>query len=251
MHVNGNGSPIHVIQAFARDDIWFQGVLHWDGQKYTLHNKNFPLLSNGDGWRMNKMWGTSSDDFYVVGNKGMMAHYDGTGWTKIETGTELNFYDIQSSVNPFNGERETLGLAGDILNTLERKIFRINGSQLRELPYSETQTTLHTISFLAGRKYYAAGARLYTKINHSRKWKSVKGVPNRFYVENIAINDRYEVFACGDFGEVMHYNGSSWRLITRDSGSGGNYYSIKSKNDLVVAVGSGKYAEARLILGKR
>ena len=48
---------------------------------------------------MNKIWGSSSNDLYVVGNNGKIAHYNGTSWQRIESGTTLNINDIWGDFN--------------------------------------------------------------------------------------------------------------------------------------------------------
>ncbi len=182
LHVNGNGSPIHVIQAFARDDIWFQGVLHWDGQKYTLHNKNFPLLSNGDGWRMNKMWGTSSDDFYVVGNKGMMAHYDGSSWTKIETGTELDIRDIW-------GVEDHIMVVASNYNDRARRILTLKDKKISSLSSTPVSSDISSIWFGPDlRQYYiSTGEGIFHKaVLSSSSWRRVSfAESSRYYLNRI------------------------------------------------------------------
>ena len=84
----------NTVYAFDENDVWFDGTIQWDGAKYSAHMNGFPLLPNGDGWRINSMWGTSSKDFYVVGNGGNIAHYNGSKWEKIESGTEEILDDI-------------------------------------------------------------------------------------------------------------------------------------------------------------
>ncbi|MBL0177150.1 MAG: hypothetical protein IPP94_18205 [Ignavibacteria bacterium] len=81
-------SPITTVIAFGANDIWFagNGVLRWDGSQYIP----MPLPSDvwGAYW-INKIWGTSSSNIYIVGDNGSIAHYNGSTWRKIESGTTL------------------------------------------------------------------------------------------------------------------------------------------------------------------
>ena len=52
---------------------------------------------------INKIWGSSSNDLYIVGNNGNIAWYNGSVWTKIESGTELNIQDIWGVPDGSNG----------------------------------------------------------------------------------------------------------------------------------------------------
>jgi len=77
------GWACHTVFAFSANDIWFEGNIHWNGSKYTAHMNGWPLMPNGDGWQVNKLWGSSSSDLYAVGNNGNIAHWDGVSWRKI------------------------------------------------------------------------------------------------------------------------------------------------------------------------
>jgi len=245
LHVNGNGSPIHVIQAFATNDIWFQGVLHWDGLKYTLHNKNFPLMSNGDGWRMNKMWGISSDDFYVVGNKGMMAHYDGTGWTKIETGTEENIKDIMGVAT--ESDADIYATAVTLFFENERKILHLRDGQVigsETWPY-ETKNP-ETVWLKSPLQLFVAGNGVYVK-KRNLGWRIMKESLGK-YVFNIRGNDINDIFIVGDRKLLMHYNGRTWKNYTYYGY--GSLDAVAVKGDLVVAVGL-EYPPALIYMGKR
>lgn len=54
---------------------------------------------------MNKIWGSSSNDLYVVGNSGNIARYNGSSWTKIESGTTANINDIWGVIDQINNQQ--------------------------------------------------------------------------------------------------------------------------------------------------
>jgi hypothetical protein len=97
MRINYQGAPptIKTIFAFNENDIWFDTWFHWNGQMI----QELPVDPVFNGVGVNKLWGTSSNDIYAVGNNGLIAHYDGRSWSKIESGTELQFLDIYGSGN--------------------------------------------------------------------------------------------------------------------------------------------------------
>ena len=51
-------------------------------------------MEHENGQSVNKLWGTSSSDLYGVGYNGMITHYNGRTWQKIESGTTTNINDI-------------------------------------------------------------------------------------------------------------------------------------------------------------
>ena len=85
---------IRTLFAFNENDIWFSGYMrYYNGQFIELPIPNILM-----GWQINKIWGTSSSDLYVVGNGGNIAHYDGSplanGWQKIESGTTTSIKNV-------------------------------------------------------------------------------------------------------------------------------------------------------------
>ncbi|MBK7229746.1 MAG: hypothetical protein IPH97_12985 [Ignavibacteriales bacterium] len=79
-------NPIQSVFAFNENDIWFcgNGVIHFDGINFIP----VPIPTNVWGPnQMNKLWGSSSNDLYVVGANGSIAHYQNGSWAKIESGT--------------------------------------------------------------------------------------------------------------------------------------------------------------------
>ena len=85
IRVANSGYPRRTVFAFGESDVWFDGTIKWNGTEYKVYNEGFPLNPNGTGWLRNAMWGESSNNFYVVGNGGNIAHYNGNSWSKIET----------------------------------------------------------------------------------------------------------------------------------------------------------------------
>jgi hypothetical protein len=81
------------ILAFNERDIWVNSITHWNGVRWEEVAFD-PIFY---GVSTNKAWGTSSSDFYVVGNGGFIAHYDGSVWRKLESGTDVDLLDIWGS----------------------------------------------------------------------------------------------------------------------------------------------------------
>ena len=76
-------------------------------------------------------------------------------------------------------------------------------------------------------------------------WSSIKATTYGCY--KIRGNDMNDIFVCGAYGEVLHFNGVSWKSYIDQTGYDGYYNSVAFKNNLVIAVG----AHAQIAVGKR
>lgn len=100
-HVSGVTATLWGVFATSKTDAWAVGgtpeggtalpndiVLHWDGQAWAPITLPGPAL----GRSLYKIWGTSADNLYVVGEAGTVWHKKGTTWlleseTPLATGT--------------------------------------------------------------------------------------------------------------------------------------------------------------------
>ena len=73
----------------------------------------------------------------------------------------------------------------------------------------------------------------------------------QYYTTGIRGNAINDVFACGAFGDMLHYNGISWISYRQQIGfQSGSYGNIMVTNNLVIAVGV-KNQQAVITIGKR
>ncbi len=251
---NQGGWACHTVYAFSETEVWFEGVIKWDGANYSVHNNGFPKEPNGVAWRINKMWGSSSTDLYAVGNGGNIAHYNGSQWRRIESGTTLNINDIWGDYNNKTGEWEILAAGGNILQggELERVILKIESSGISTLIPSGANWPLRTIWFKSAQKYFVAGSGIYEKNNLSQNvWSN-----NIFDITSYSINklrgdDINDICAVGGVGEIVHFNGYDWKsYFDQTALTGGNYYGVSIKNNMIVSSGQSN-SRAIITIGKR
>ncbi len=199
----------------------------------------------------NKIWGTSSSDFYVVGNSGMMAHYDGTRWTKIETGTELNIRDIWAQ--PYLKGYQIIFVASDYSQRGRRILSLENGSVSTESS-SPISSDISSVWFAAGARYYylSTGEGIFRKPDLSASaWRKISFEEStRYYINSIRGTAPNDIFLAGHFGEVLHFNGRSFRSYREQTDRGGAYYALSMKNDRVAVAGSDGRA-ALITVGRR
>ncbi|QOJ27372.1 MAG: glucosyl transferase [Ignavibacteriales bacterium] len=247
-------SPLKAIFAFSDSNIAITsgGSIGWFNGKINRADCGIrPLLSGS----INKMWGSSSSDLYVVGNGGNIANYNGTGWRKIESGTTLNINDIWGDFNKTTQEWEILAVGGNILHgwQQDRAILEIkNGNQAIQLNSDGANWPLSGVWFKAIPKHYVIGSGIYYKQKlDDSVWNSNLTSITTYHTNKIRGNDLNDVIIVGAYGEVLHFNGMRWQSYINQTGLfNGSYYSVTIKNDLVVTVGT-HMSKAIITVGKR
>ena len=232
------------------NDIWFgRGSLpiHYNGKTYTM------LTPNDDGYPggfiINAIWGTSSSNLYFVGTGGSIVHYDGATFTRVASGTELDFTDIWGAKDPF----QILAVANDQnYTTLQTTVVQIKNGDVSPISLVPITYPLSTVWFLPNRHYYVGGSGLYEKTHLSDEfWENNMFAITRYYVTQIrgaALND---VWAVGAYGEVLHWNGLNWHSLRSATGLGnGAYTALAVDRNTVIAVG-GNAGYAVILRGRR
>ena len=201
---------------------------------------------------MNKIWGSGNSNLYIVGNNGSIAHYNGTNWQRIESGTTLNINDIWGDFNEKTQEWEILAVASNVNTSVERAIIKIGNNTSQSTSTSPIQWSLKTCWFIPMRKYYVAGSGIYEKHNLILdQWANEPLEITTYYTNRIRGNDINDVVGVGAFGDLVHFNGWQWESnYTQPNLNFGSYLSVDFKNNLVVAVGL-EYNQAEILIGIR
>lgn len=242
--------PLKAIWAFSENNIVFTsgGSIGWfDGTNNRTDCTIRPLLTGS----INKLWGSSGVDLYVVGNNGNIAHNNGSSWTRIMSGTTLNINDIWGSYNNVTNKYEILAVAS-VSSSFERAILSIDPStkKITQLSSQPIQYTLNGIWFKSGKHYYAIGDGIYEKSRlNDANWKNKPRDFTEYFTRNIRGNDINDLFIVGDFGEILHFNGSTW-FTYNEHYMQGILFSVATKNNIVVTVGLNG-SKATIIQGTR
>ena len=255
-------APMNSIFAFSENDIWIglDQLIHWDGSNYIEYELTDAIFQS---W-VNKLWGTSSEDLYVVGNEGNIAHYKNGVWTKIESGTELDLTDIygDSDGNLYaagvdiafgkgvvvKGDQSvnwSVMIEGDIIDESELfdKLFGSFGAL-----WIDENNTIYT------------GGDFFYEFRNS-EWNYVLSLPENHiggdqsyigYIYSIRGNKSNDIVVSGDRNTLRHFNGVGWAEI----GIPYNPYrsifwrSVRIKDNLAVVVGD-EGSKAKIMLLKR
>lgn len=69
-------------------------------------------------------------------------------------------------------------------------------------------------------------------------WNSFGELVTQFYTNSIDGNNLNDIVICGAYGELLHFNGATWKSYQNELElQSGSYRTIKIRNNLLVAVG--------------
>ena len=254
MNFKGNQitTPIEGVFAFSSTDIWLVAtdLIHGDGENWVDYDIRNIIGDNG--LTVSKGWGTSSNSMYFVGRSGSIVQLNNGSWQKLESGTDMNIYDIWGAKNPNTGNEEILAVASYPDTSAQRKILQINGTSASEISSSGINWDLESVWFKPQSQYYVAGSGIYQKnLLSDPVWRNKPLDITTYYTNCIRGNDANDVVAVGSYGEVIHYNGVRWKSFRDETGlANGEYLSVAVKGNEIVAVGYDGQ-RAVIVVGKR
>jgi len=227
--------PAKAIISFSAEDIW----VGMDGSQVVRWNGEVQSAPTCIPVSVSRLWGVSSNDLYAVGANGGVARFDGTTWQRIESGTTLDIRDIYGQQDQATGSWEILAVASKVFVNFERKILRISGTTATALSDSGIAFPLTGVWFVSGKKYYVVGSGIYEKESLSEsRWRNGPLDITQYFTYAVRGNGINDVFVVGSFGEVLHYNGSTWKSFREQTLIGnGSYRSVAVRGKMVIAVG--------------
>jgi hypothetical protein len=233
-------AQLRAIFAFGESDYWVGSnqPMHWNGRQW----ETFDLTSSvWNGW-INKIWGTSDKDLYIVGNGGSMTHYNGSRWVSLTTEITLHIQDIYGAINNKTGGWEILALASTLYSGNGARLIKINKQGSVTLPTDGLGPDLSGIWFKPPYRYYIVGDGIYrnSRVGDSKSpWIEYPlGEINNYYTFAIRGTDINDIVTVGAFGELLHFNGATWRNYYNTLGmASGSFYGVAIKGNLIIAVG--------------
>jgi hypothetical protein len=245
-------APLKSIYAFSENNIVVTsggGMWWFNGNKWNAECSINPLLTGA----INKLWGSSSSDLYAVGNNGNIAHWDGVRWKKIESGTDLQFPDIYGAKNNKTAETEILAVCTRNY-PLNKDIYKIVSNTAIKISSEPIQWELFSCWFIPERHYYVVGGGIYEKKYLSdSNWRNGPLDITKYGTSCIRGTDLNNVFVVGAYGEVLHFNGYSWKSFLPELGTfQGSYGSVDIKNNIVAITGyHGRKAKITIARGQK
>lgn len=227
-------------------------IVHFDGSKWSKMETPVDVDLAG-------IWGLSDNDIYAVGAAGTILHYDGSVWTEEDSPTEFTLLTIwgTSANHIYAAGATTLmydGVNWEIANISEQpdmfdiwaysssaalavgtggKIYAFNG-QAWSSNTSPTEEDLHGVwGNGPGNFRFAVGdnGTILALDLDVGDWTDASGVTS----ENLKAvwgTDDSTVFAVGNNGTVLEYDGVSWDTMTL--GSAVNLTDIYGTSDTIM-----------------
>ena len=242
--------PIEGIFAFSPTDIWLAGSLpiHGDGTNWTIYDIRATVDRYLD---VSRLWGSDPNNIYFVGRGGSIVHYNGSSFSKIESGTTLTFLDVYGSQNSKIGDYEVLTIYSRNY-PLEKAIYKIEGNSAMQISAEPIIWELYSCWFVSNRHYYVVGSGMYEKsILSENLWRNDPldfTTHSTYKIRGTGLND---IFSVGAYGEILHFNGYRWKSFIPELGIiQGEYYALDLKNNIVV-VGGYEGIQAKITVGIR
>jgi hypothetical protein len=233
---------IRSLLAFASDDIWFSEelgtIVHWDGNSY----ESFIIGANQAQGTILEMWGHFSNEIYLVGTNGSLTKFNGSSFSLMNSGTDINLTDIYDT--PDGGEiwacgRET-GQRSIILRLRGNVWERIWEKDIFNPDYIYNNSSIKTIwldnQFFAWFTGAALGVYRQIYSHNSVIDHSVFNNQNAFH--RVRGSSSNNIIAVGDDAMVWHFNGNSWHWYDTLFNEESVLLSVDVKNNLIVAIGS-------------
>jgi hypothetical protein len=244
--------PLQTVFAFTENDVWFcsyANLLQYNGSDYL--SRAFFMTSITFNGQVLKIWGTDANNIYCVGRNGALYHFYGTGWSRIESGTTLEFMDIYGVNNSKIGKQEILAVCTQNL-PLDKAIFIIDGNTATQISSIPIQWELFSCWFVSNKHYYVVGSGIYEKnILSDSVWQNEPLDITHYGTSKIRGIGTNDVFVVGAFGEILHFNGFTWKSYLSELGTfSGSYGSLDIKENLVAITGF-ESAKAKITIGHR
>jgi hypothetical protein len=218
-------SELHSVFAFNANDIWVGSTqpMHWNGTVW----EQFDIPASIFYGYINKIWGTSSNNVYIVGTNGAIAHFDGVGWSAMQSGTTLALTDI------LGVSSTEIYVCGINQNYSLGIILKGNGESWQTLIQGgiiDTSQIFHTGLYgeLSGlwrdnnSTMYAVGNLMYQYKN--KKWDYVRSLPGNTvygnpnyryggFLNSVRGNASNDILIAGEINTLQHFNGVKWSEV--------------------------------------
>ncbi len=243
--------PLEGVFLLSATDIWLAGSIpiHGDGNYWIGYDIQTIL---GTGSTVSRVWATPLD-VYFAGRSGNIIHFASGTWQKLLSGTTLDMHDIWGAKDPSTGQLQILCVASNWDPVSGSKLLSISGEIVEAIPIKGLSWAIWSTWFVPEKHYYVVGAGIGEKntLNDSNWSVRASGEVTRYASSSVRGNGINDVTVVGSFGEVVHYNGVSWRRYFGDVPfPNGGYASVAVKGDLIIAVGSDSQ-DAIALVGRR
>jgi len=251
--------PAKSIFVFNDGDIWISS----SGDKIAILKESVQIdkfcLPSNVSMSINKLWGSSSNNLYAVGDGGNIVHWNGNSWKKIESGTNVNLRDIYGTSNGVTAW--ACGYSNDYGKTT---LIRINNKKT-EVVFNGSSSDMNNNEYIGPIAAIWCSSNYFLYVTN---WAFIYKQPDKNLLDIKRITPWYgdvafamrgtghnDISIAGQHGLVGHYNGMSYKehKITQINGQV-NFYGIATREKVVTIVGK-RYdyltSKAVILLGRR
>lgn len=124
--------PHNAVFAFSSDDIWTatSAAYHWNGNEWEAFGTSNSTWEF-DGY-VKRIWGSSSNNLFFVGEGGTIVYYDGSEFTMMESGTDIHLESI-TGTGPDN-----VWISGYNESDIRTVLLHYDGNTLRKVLEGES-----------------------------------------------------------------------------------------------------------------
>lgn len=242
--------PASSIFAFSENEIWI--AMRGDQIAKIENGVHTQTMCLPWSFTINKIWGTSSNDLFVVGNQGNIAHYQNGQWNRIETETTTNINDVWGYYDQVKNIRSVMAVASNILQSGEYRLISISDNIAKDTlnwPYNHWLKGIWFKNEYSPVYVCGSGIRVY----RGGAWEELN-LPN-YFTESIRGNDVNDIMTVGHYGIIMHFNGVNWNVFNDFFPADYIFSSVALKKNTVIIVGNttsgGVAGQAIIVVGKR
>ena len=186
-------------EAFAVGDKGL--ILHFNGTDWN------PMVS-GTTLRLRNVWGASASDVFAVGETGTILHYDGSSWKKMTCPTPLTVQGIWG-----NSATDVYAVGGASASdtTTGSFIIHYDGRQWTTQADLITPERFHGV-WGDGETVFAAGeaGTIFFSDTAGVQWAEMNSKTLETFRGLWGMSST-DVYAVGDYGTILHYDGSAWQ----------------------------------------
>jgi hypothetical protein len=246
--------------AFSENDYWL--TYGFPGHVTGSTLKEYRFGSDTVGF-LHSSWGTSSSNMYSVGDGGTILHFDGTSWTKMQSGTTKELSSIWGT------STTDIWATGYNPTTAESALVHFDGSSWTSIDPHTLNPSIgiggHSLDCIwscdsAGHHFTIVSGTLAFRNTDGNRWRSDSGlIPNKLSdhsfigLASLRGNTANDIFAAGDGGLIVHWNGRSWYRYESLYDPNNTFYitnALAVNQNVSCAVG-GKNGQAWIAIGQR
>jgi len=177
-------------------------VHHYDGHGWNVVlDWPYPLFLLRD------IWGSSDHDIFAAGDGGTILHYDGSTWSQMSSGTENDLRCLwgnsSTDVYAAGAEGAVLHYDGSTWTNLSTE----PAWDLRGI-WASSRSDIYCVG---GDLNYGYGEGFILHYDGS-SWRPEMSLDGMLW--NVWGSSSTDIFAVGDYGKVLHYDGVTWTQMS-------------------------------------